>query len=283
VVEQTNAKVLVKPTVQFMAGANSAQVRYPISPNPQYNQIYEVQTAVSTPTWLVLPEGERLAAPLALPGVIAAGAQASAGDEGGEQGRWVVGYPKTQQGEDSQEVVVIRPLVAPQTQLTGMLFKSGRLLFLKLIAQEDGAMLSVTWDAPKPVQPTLVALEQRPPVLHYERLFRQYTVEVKGAVPPPWMPASVLDDGTKTLIRFLENPRFTRAPIVTALDQAAKPRLVQSRLFVPAPQAGAVGAILVVAGIHPALELKDSSGLAVRIVRGDVRAPLVQGGPRHGY
>jgi type IV secretory pathway VirB9-like protein len=274
-VEATNAKVLVKPTVQFMAGANSAQVRYPISPNPQYNQIYEVHTAVSTPTWLVLPEGERLAAPLALPGVVAAGAQASAGEDGAEHGRWVIGYPRTQQGEESQEVVVIRPLVAPQTQLTGMLFKSGRLLFLKLIAQEDGAMLSVTWDAPKPVQPTLAALEQRPPVLHYERLFSGYSVEVKGAVAPPWMPASVLDDGTKTLIRFLENPRFTRAPIVTALDQAAQPRLVQSRLFVPAPQAGTGGAILVVQGIHPALLMTDSTGLSNRIVRGDVRAPVV--------
>jgi hypothetical protein len=71
--------------------------------------------------------------------------------------------------------------------------------------------------------------------------------------------------------------------MVSGLDTQGKAHLVQSHMFVPRQERPDAGAFLVVQGIWPALELKDSSGLAVRIVRGDVRAPLVQGGARHGY
>jgi type IV secretory pathway VirB9-like protein len=156
------------------------------------------------------------------------------------------------------------------------------MLFVKLVAVQEGGMLSVTWEVPRQPKPLMAFAANRPPVLNYGRLFSSYTVEVKGAIPPPWMPVSVVDDGSKTLVKFAEALTYTRGPAVFGLNQQGGNTLVQSHMYVPPPGSGLTGAWMVVQGLHPALVLKDSAGLEIRIVRGDVRAPLVQGGIRHG-
>jgi hypothetical protein len=270
VVEQANAATLVRPTLQHVAGLNSAMVQYPVSLDPRAKKIYEVLCAVTSPCYLTLPPGEHLSAPLLLEQDPEAAAS------------WEVAYPKMGEGDAQQEVIALRPRQAPQQVFNSLLFRSGLMLFVKLVAVQEGGMLSVTWEVPRQPKPLMAFAANRPPVLNYGRLFSSYTVEVKGAIPPPWMPVSVVDDGSKTLVKFAEALTYTRGPAVFGLNQQGGNTLVQSHMYVPPPGSGLTGAWMVVQGLHPALVLKDSAGLEIRIVRGDVRAPLVQGGIRHG-
>ena len=52
------------------------------------------------------------------------------------------------------------------------------------------------------------------PMISLERLHTGYTIEVMGKYRPAWMPQSVLDDGSKTVIRFREPLGFTTFPRV---------------------------------------------------------------------
>lgn len=270
VVEQAKAATLIRPKLEHMAGLNSAMVQYPVDVNPAYKKIYEILCAVTSPCYLLLPAGEHLTAPLLL-------------DQDPEHPvSWEVAYPKMGQGETRQEVIALRPRSAPQTVFNSLLFQSGLILFVKLVAVTDGGMLSVTWDVPRTPKPAVMLAADRPPVLNYSRLFSSYTVEVKGPTTPPWLPVSVLDDGSKTLIKFAEPLTYTRGPAVFGVTQQGGSTLVQSHMYVPPSGSGIQGAWMVVQGLFPALLLKDSAGLEVRIVRGDVRAPVLTG-VRHGY
>jgi type IV secretory pathway VirB9-like protein len=98
----------------------------------------------------------------------------------------------------------------------------------------------------------------------------------KGGTPP-WLPRTVFDDGRHTFVQ-LPPLQGQRLPAVFAKAQTGATVLTQSRLYTQAAKPEA-GAWLIVQGLHPALELKDATGLRVTLVR-QPTTTLAQGGPR---
>ena len=271
IIAQTNTSALVKPTLRHVAGLNSAMVRYPYDRGHGVHKIYEVHCAVSSPCYILFPPGEHLTTPPAL------------NTDEQDPASWSVGYAKMGTGEDKQEALVLRPRSAPQTVFNGLLFKSGLIIFVKLIAVQDGGMLSVTWDLPTAQTPPIIPVAQRPPKVNETRLFSHYSIKVLGKAPPPWMPVAVLDDGSKTFIKFAEPLTFTtNAPAVYGVTQQGTATLVQSHMFVREDRP-ADGAWLIIQGIRPAHDLKDGLGMGIRIERGDVHAPALTKGGTHAY
>jgi type IV secretion system protein VirB9 len=213
--------------------------------------VYTVPTSPSAPTYLVLPPGEQLAAPPTL-----------------DPDAWAVGVVQMGQEEATrQETVVLRPLQPGLRALTALLLQSGRIVFCKLVPSAKPGLMAVTWDVPQatPSQPfTPVAL--RPPTIDMGRLHTQYRIEPQGKWTPPWTPVRVFDDGTRTYMHFQEALTSTRAPGVFGLTPQRQRVLAQSHLYT-VPEHPERGAWLIVHGLWPALELKDSAGLTVQIVR----------------
>jgi hypothetical protein len=212
--------------------------------------VYAVPTSPSSPTYLVLPPGERLAAPPTL-----------------DPEAWTVGVVQMGQEATRQEAVVLRPLQPGPSAFTALFLQSGMMLFCKLVPIAKPGLMAVTWDLPQatpslPVTP--VAL--RPPTIDVGRLHTQYRIEPQGKLTPPWVPVRVFDDGTRTYIHFREALTYTRAPGVFGVTPQGQPALVQSHLYT-VPGRPEQGAWLIVQGLWPALELKDSTSLAVRLVR----------------
>jgi len=173
------------------------------------------------------------------------------------------------QGPAREEAVVVRPLQTGQkpTQ-TALLFQSGLKLFVRLLTMDETGMLSVTWTVPPPAVSPVPALPvtQRPPKIDLTRLHTQYLFEHVGQVLPPWMPVAVFDDGTRTYVKFREALTYTRAPGVFGITPHGEIAQVQSHMYVR-PEAPEAGAWVLVQGLWSALELKDSAGLMVRVVR----------------
>jgi type IV secretion system protein TrbG len=270
-VESAETGVTNQTTVRA-TGANtgngqSAQVRF----RYQEGKIYEVMTSQAYPTYLFLPPGERLAAPIAL------------NTDEKTPRAWAYGLAEQRKGEpDRQEVVAIRPLSDPADgqfrpfdTITGLLFRSGVTIFCKLIAREAPGMISVTWELPAPTTPVPaeVPVMQRPPKVDLSRIFSNYRIEPQGKTRPPWVPVSAFDDGTRTFIKFAEPLTYTRGPGVFGVTPAGTTALVQSRMYT-VPQRPELGAWMIVQGLWPALELKDNAGLTVKIVRGELEAAV---------
>ena len=175
----------------------------------QPEMVYDIRTTPASPTYLVLPAGERLAAPPAV-----------------NSDAWAVGV--IQMGKDStrQEAVVIRPLHAGQDATTALLFQSGLMLFCKLRSRRESGNGRVSWEMPAPsvaMEPE-TPLMHRPPLMDLGRLHTAYRIEPRGSSPPPWLPVSVVDDGTRTYIKFKEALTYTRAPGVFGLTRAGTAR-----------------------------------------------------------
>ena len=145
---------------------------------------------------------------------------------------------------------------------------TGLIIFCKLLAFEKGAMLSVTWDLPQmaPASLSETPIAQRPPKIDVGRLHTGYAIKPQGKLTPPWVPVSVFDDGTRTYVKFREALTYTRAPGVFGLTPQGTTTLVQSHMYV-IPEQPERGAWLLVQGLWPALELKDSAGMVVTVVR----------------
>jgi type IV secretion system protein VirB9 len=225
-------------------------VRYAYTPG----SIYEVQTTPQSPTYLLLPLGERLAAPPAV-----------------NPDAWAVGL--VQMGHDAarQETVVLRPLQAGQETTTALLFQSGLMIFCKLRALPTTRMVSVTWTVPPRPRPLLATTPEtpsavRPPTIDVGRLYTAYRIAPQGKRAPAWLPVSTFDDGTRTYIKFREALTYTRAPGVFGKTPQGTTELVQSHMYV-VPEQPERGAWLLVQGLWPALELKDSAGMVVTVVR----------------
>jgi type IV secretory pathway VirB9-like protein len=222
-------------------------VRYAYHPE----MVYDIRTAPASPTYLVLPAGERLAAPPAV-----------------NPDAWAVGVVQMGKEASRQEAVVIRPLQAGQDATTALLFQSGLMLFCTLRSVEKAGMVRVSWDMPAPavaIEPE-TPITHRPPLMDLGRLHTAYRIEPQGKLTPPWLPVSVVDDGTRTYIKFKEALTYTRAPGVFGLTPQGRTALVQSHMYV-LPGQPERGAWLLVQGLWPALELKDNAGLTVRLVR----------------
>jgi hypothetical protein len=229
-------------------------VRYPY--DTRNLKVYEIQTSPQEFTRLLLPIEERLAARLTL-----------------DPNAWEVVYGKSGAEGSRQELIAVRPLQAPQKGRDMLVFQSGGTpIYLQFIAAERPGMLSVAWDIPVPEvvanKPPEIPLDQRPPIFRAQLAYAAYGLSAggKATLTPPWHPSKVVDDGQNTLIHLPTNLAGQRMPVVTGIQQNGKPALVQSRLYVrkDRPQDGAW---LYVQGLWPALELTDSAGLKVKIVR----------------
>lgn len=218
--------------------------------------IYTVMTAPQSPTYLLLPPGERLAASPAVNGDL-----------------WVIGMVQMGKGDLRQEAVIVRPVQAGQETTTALMLQSGVMIFIRLVSTEKTATVSVAWSLPQPEaapEPTPVA--HRAPKIDVGRLWTGYSIQPTGKLIPPWMPVAVFDDGTRTYVQFREALTYTRAPGIVGLAPQGDTALVQSRMYT-VPDQPERGAWLVIQGLWPALELKDSAQLMVRILR---KAPQAQ-------
>jgi type IV secretion system protein VirB9 len=200
-------------------------------------------------TYVLLPPGERLAAQPAL-----------------DPEQWVIKAVEVGNGESRAEALILRPLQDNAQGTTGMLFQSGLLFFVQLLSRPIGGWLSVSFltdtprDAPQPSRAS------QAPVIALGRIFEGYTRTLGQKTTPAWMPSRILDDGTRTFILFPEALTFTRAPQVFGVQPNRQRALVQSHMYVhPDPEKGAV---LVVQGLWPQLELQDAAQLRVKITRG---------------
>jgi hypothetical protein len=230
----------------------------------QEGKVYEILTSQAYPTYLFLPPGERLAAPIAL------------NTDEKTPHAWAYGLAEQRHGQpDRQEVVAIRPLSDPTDgqfrpfeTITGLLFRSGVTIFCKLVARETPGRVGVTWDMPAPVSPVPaeIPVTQRPPKVDLSRIFTGYHIEPQGKTRPPWVPVSAFDDGTRTFVKFSEPLTYTRGPGVFGITPAGTTALVQSRMYT-VPQRPELGAWMIVQGLWSGLQFRDSTGLIVNIMR----------------
>ena len=140
-------------------------------------------------------------------------------------------------------------------------------------------MLSVVWEMPEPLSAPVpeLPLDQRPPKFNSDTQYSGYVVKLegKGGFLPPWMPKAVIDDGRNTLVQLGSSLEGQRLPSVVGIQQNGKPAIVASRLYVH-PERPQASAWLYVAGLWPALRMKDSAGLTVNITR-QVPASAMEG------
>jgi hypothetical protein len=216
-------------------------------------QVVRVPIHPSHPTYLFLPEGERLAAPLAL-----------------NDQEWLSSLVEMGQGEARRETVVVQPLQPGLSLQTGVLFKSGLFFFLALEPVTTGAWLAVECVLPVPSAPLAAphALDEgQPPQMNLAYYDDVYTLTVMGKrhTPPPWMPARVFSDDRNTFVVFPTRLAFTHAPVAYGMQQDHTRVLVEQQPYLhPDPQRGQ---LLMLKGLWPAIELQDRAGLTVRIVR----------------
>src|SRR4029453_7316002 len=150
-----------------------------------------------------------------------------------------------------------------------LIFRSGLIIPVRLVTVEGDPMTTVQWELPRqPLAPPPRPLSEQPPKFNAAQTYTGYTLTVEGSdrLTPPWMPVAVLDDGSNTLIKFSSALDWTRSPVGVGLANNGKPNLTQSRLW-SRPDAPEQGAWLFVQGLWPALRLKDSAGLTVKVVR----------------
>ena len=98
----------------------SAQTRYPL--DLRVEKMYEVHTSPSEASYLLLPEGERLAAKMLLNPV-----------------QWEVTYGKNGAEGSRREVVAIRPTLAPLVARGLLVLQSGVTIHLRLLARSARA------------------------------------------------------------------------------------------------------------------------------------------------
>lgn len=244
VVAQAKAGALIKPTRQNTD--NSGRTTYRFIPGA--DQIYEVQVGVQSPTYVLGLFGEQLAGKVKV-----------------NSEYWAASMLEQGTGSQRRETVILGAKEPGTEAYTALQFLSGLNIWLKLVAVEQGGMMSVSWDLPPmPKGPETIPVAQRPPKINMERLHTQYSLEVEGKHTPPWMPTGAFDDGTRMYLYFAEPLTYTRAPGVFALDQQGKVNLTQSHMFI---SDSTEGTYLMVQGLWPALRLQDGSGLKVLLTR----------------
>ncbi len=253
-VETANAVALVKPSRQH-ALTQGGLFRYKILPGVR--QIFQVEVAMHSPSFLELPTGERLAIGMAL-----------------DETAWAAAREYVGEGPNREEIIAIYAHSIPQEASTTLYFKSGLKIPLKLVATDTTNPMTVSWDIPRaPKGLPEIPVAERPPKIDLARIHSGYTIASTGKYPPPWLPVEVFDDGARTFIRFAEPLTHLRGPAVFGLNQKGKVELVQSHMFVRGQDA-----MLVVQGIRPAYELQDSAAMKVTITRTAPAVAVATGG-----
>jgi type IV secretory pathway VirB9-like protein len=281
IIRAANAEATVGPRSGFTA---SAVTRYDHSED----SIYEVYAAPNAPTFLRLPPGHHLAAPATL------------NPDEWVTSKVEMSLP----GDIDQQGWLVRPEKAGLEAYLNLISKEGFVAKCKLRSFEKTAMLEVAWNWTPPRSPvtpqTIVHGEQSPstpaqiqplrpgerqsimltamkpepakpptaklkaPSLNVERLHTGYKIEVVGKHTPPWIPTSVLDDGSKSIIKFKENLGFTSAPDVFAIHPDGSPAPVE---FTPYVSDNGETMMYIIPGLFPQLDLKGRNNLHVKITR----------------
>ena len=136
-------------------------------------------------------------------------------------------------------------------------------------------MVAVTWELPtvqiiggeaQSISGRAKAPVMHTPMISLERLHTGYTIEVMGKYRPAWMPQSVLDDGSKTVIRFREPLGFTNAPAVFTMHPDHTPGIVEFTTY-SNPEHPEQGLYYIVQGLWPELRLRGTDQQEVKIVR----------------
>jgi type IV secretory pathway VirB9-like protein len=115
-----------------------------------------------------------------------------------------------------------------------------------------------------PTQAQTPPVKLKPPSFNLERLHTGYKIEVVSKHTPPWVPTSVIDDGSKTVIRFKENLGFTSAPDLFAIHTDGSPAPVE---FVPYTSDNGETMMYLIPGLFPQLSLRGRNDLHVKITR----------------
>jgi type IV secretion system protein TrbG len=256
VIQDANAQALVTPSTMGYREGRTVTQRYPYVAG----QLYEIYSSPNHPTTIVLPLQEYLAVAPAMD--TAESWDMSLGEMGSDA--------------TYQQFVQLRPVRAGLDFTTSFMFQSGLIISCRLRSFAKTSMVVVMWDMPRrPVNLQGAARPRGPgirgrakdatPLVDPARLHTAYAIEVtKGQ--PPWVPLSVYDDGTKTVIQFPEGLGHTRAPAPFAIDAEGKMNLVQ---FIPyeVPGDDSKGTQYVVQGLWPKLELRGDGDMLVTIRR----------------
>jgi type IV secretion system protein TrbG len=254
---EANTAALVTPQRVGYFGDSAIQ-RYIYQPG----KVYLVISSPSHPTTLFLPPGERLAA---APVVDPEAWEVSATEMVGEGTR--------------VEALMLRPFKSGLESTLPLLTQGGRAYFCRVRSQEALGMVAVAWELPtvhvltdelheKKVK--LKAPAMQAPVIGLDRLHTGYTIEVVGTYRPAWVPQSVLDDGSKTLIRFREPLGFTNAPAVFTMHADKTPGIIEFTTY-SNPEHPEQGLYYIVQGLWPELRLRGTDNQEVKIVRSATR------------
>src|ERR1043165_2131537 len=207
IIREANKDALVTPSRQGYFGARAEQ-RYIYQPG----KVYLVISSPNHPTTLILPPGERLAAPPVLN---------TCTDQDADNACWTVGTAEIGSETTRSEVVILRPGKAGLESTMPLLTQGGRAYYVRLRSQEGVGMVSVTWELSTLQAPQIVL----------SRLHTTYTIAVVGKQRPPWVPTEAFDDGSKTYIRFGKgNLAYTAAPAVFGVHSDQTPAIVE---FIP--------------------------------------------------
>lgn len=245
-------KIRPRVTSGLPADAGTGPVRR-VTITPR--ELLTVHTTPGQPTYLLLPEGERLAAPLAL-----------------DEEQWVSALVEMGQAEQRRETVVVRPLTLGVVLKTGLLFRSGLFFFLELVSAAKGGWLAVECSLPQvlmdaPPASAMAPAPLLPPQIALDHYDDAYTITTK-AKQVPWLPTRAFRDGRNTFLLFPPAIAATRAPVVYALASKKKRILVEQQPYThPDP---ARGQLWLIKGDWRTLELLDSAGVIVKVAHTSV-------------
>ncbi len=250
IVEEVNAQSRMSPNQGGYAKGNTAIFQYPYIEG----KTYDIYTAPTHPTTILLPRGERLASSPAM-----------------NPEQWDLGTAEIGDGEYRQEAIIIRPVASNLAATTPLLLQSGRILFCHLTSYKDTAMTAVTWNMPRMAikdnegKTAQVPAPIKAPKIDISRLHTAYKIETTSGAPA-WVPQSVYDDGVKTIVKFEESLQHTVAPGVFVIHTDGRPGVAEFTPYeVPGdPQAGAY---YIINGLWPRLELRGADKTVVVLTR----------------
>jgi hypothetical protein len=170
-VDRANAGAIVRPSPLNTTMGTSAQTRYPL--DLRVEKIYEVHTSPAEASYLLLPEGERLAAKILL-----------------NPQQWEVSYGKNGAEGSRREVVALRPATAPLTARGLLVLQSGGTIHLRLLAQERPACSVSRGCPPDGAHRGRRAPRSASPEFDNDQAYEGYTVALEGKKGPRHPPGS---------------------------------------------------------------------------------------------
>lgn len=159
----------------------------------------------------------------------------------GDTVRWVIGETSSGQGNDLQELILVKPVRSGLH--TNMVVTTDRRVYqLELHSYRETYMASVSWNYPYDMvkqyeaesKSEVAASELGEDITvngSVESLDFEYRfiVEDKDDVPA-WMPRRVYNDGRKTYIQFPAGVREQEMPALFVLSEKGKPQIVNFRV-----------------------------------------------------